>query len=115
MPPCGDSLEMLACTSPSFSPFSPSSSTSASVEEGEEEEEWECACDQTTGNKYFWHPRTNEVRWLTEVEEEGKEEGKEEGWECVLDQNTGNEYFWHSVTDEVRWVEPPELAASRAE
>ena len=90
-----------------------SSATSTSVEE--EEEEWQRACDQTTGKKYFWNLRTNEVRWFTAEEEEGEaEQGEEEGWERVLDQTTGKEYFWHNVTDEVRWTEPPELAVNRA-
>ena len=90
-----------------------SPATSTSVEE--EEEEWQRACDQTTGKKYFWNLRTNEVRWFTAEEEEGEaEQGEEEGWERVLDQTTGKEYFWHNVTDEVRWTEPPELAVNRA-
>ncbi len=85
-------------------------------EEGGEggEEEWERACDQTTGRRYSWNLRTNEVRWFTEEEEGEAKQGEEEGWERVLDQTTGKEYFWHNVTDEVRWTEPPELAANRA-
>ena len=85
-----------------------------SEEEGGKEEEWQRACDQATGKKYFWNLRTNEVRWFTEEEEGEAELAEEEGWERVLDQTTGKDYFWHNVTDEVRWTEPPELAAGLA-
>ena len=92
-----------------------SSATSAPVKAREGgEEEWQRACDQTTGKKYFWNLRTNEVRWFTAEEEGEAKQGEEDGWERVLDQTTGKEYFWHNVTDEVRWTEPPELTARRA-
>ena len=78
------------------------------------EEEWQRARDQSTGKKYFWNLRTNEVRWFTEEEESEAEKAEEEGWERVFDQASGKEYFWHNVTDEVRWTEPPELAMNRA-
>ena len=85
----------------------PPSATSTS---GGGEEEWQRARDQSTGKKYFWNLRTNEVRWFTEEEESEAEKAEEEGWERVFDQASGKEYFWHNVTDEVRWTEPPELA-----
>ena len=85
----------------------PPSATSMS---GGGEEEWQRARDQSTGKKYFWNLRTNEVRWFTEEEESEAEKAEEEGWERVFDQASGKGYFWHNVTDEVRWTEPPELA-----
>lgn len=89
----------------------PPSATSIS---GGGDEEWQSARDQSTGKKYFWNLRTNEVRWFTEEEESEAEKAEEEGWERVFDQASGKEYFWHNVTDEVRWTEPPELAMNWA-
>eukprot|EP00936_MAST-01D_sp_MAST-1D-sp1_P002043 g2043.t1 len=93
----------------------------------EAEDEWEEYLDETSGDAYFFNPRTRETRWsqpsvvglrkvtsssaaAEDEQEQGKEEQKEGrgDWEKHIDETSGDAYYYNSTTGETKWEEEVE-------